>query len=343
VHVIRGYYKVAMSTFLINRKQRLQYIKDVLKLIKERLSNRNPLVSSIAMFIISLCFNQAFGQNLEFAKNISGSNDLIEVQHMLTDASGNIYLAGEFDGNQTIDFDPSSGSGVPRPRAGGLNSDAYNDLFVAKYNSAGEYQWVMAIYTANNTSDPNLSLGGISLDGSGNLYVAGHVDGTTGAHAYFATTGFSQVYGTTSTGNDFRSPFVISLDANGDENWTYNPNIGVAQMDVTGVATYSSSVYFFGYYTNGSPLSLPSTSDPIQNAYVVEIATSDATFQDSERLMTSITGGSSYIRIRDVEMDASGNMYLTGVFQNNVEFDPGTGTAYIDGGSSGKTFVAKHT
>jgi hypothetical protein len=331
-----------MSNFITYRKSRIRFIEVAMKKIQKGLFRFQKASVLIVAFLSMLSTHQSASQNLQFANNISSSDGAVYEQQMITDAAGNIYIAGEFDGSQVIDFDPSSGAGIPRPGARGLNSDSYDDLFIAKYNSDGDYQWVIAIYTQNNSQDPSLTLGGITTDASGNLYIAGHVDGTTGAQVYFANTGTTIVSGQNSLGTLFKSAFVISVDSDGEENWTYNPYIGVAETHVTGVTTHGSGVYFYGYYSNGSPYGLPSTADPIQNAYVVELATSDGAFVDSERLMTSLSGGSSYIRIRDVAMDASGNMFLTGVFTNNVEFDPGTGTEYIDGGSTGSTFLAKY-
>jgi hypothetical protein len=49
------------------------------------------------------------------------------------DESGNIYISGYF--NDTMDFDPGSGSAILTPVS--------SDFFIAKYNADGEYQWVI--------------------------------------------------------------------------------------------------------------------------------------------------------------------------------------------------------
>jgi hypothetical protein len=82
-----------------------------------------------------------------------------------TDASGNVYVTGYFWG--TVDFDPS-------PTATrNLTSNGNADIFIAKYNSNGQYQWA---YTMGGSgADVGIK---IITDNSGNIYLAATFNGS---------------------------------------------------------------------------------------------------------------------------------------------------------------------
>ena len=96
--------------------------------------------------------------NYTWAKNTGGSDT--DVANWLTfDASGNIFLTGQF--SLTADFDPDAGT------ANSSSAGSW-DIFFAKYNSDGSYNW-------------SASVGGIGVDQShvidyvsaGNFLIAG--------------------------------------------------------------------------------------------------------------------------------------------------------------------------
>lgn len=77
-----------------------------------------------------------------------------------TDASGNVYLVGRFQG--TLVFDPDT-----------LVASGGEDIFVAKYSALGDYLWARSI------GGSGTDLGhGVAVDSRGNVFVAGIFEDT---------------------------------------------------------------------------------------------------------------------------------------------------------------------
>ena len=131
-----------------------------------------------------------------------------------TDASGNVYVAGETTGS--LDGNTLTGTW---------------DFFVTKYNSSGVKQYTRQMGVAGK----NTSGWSVATDGSGNVYVAGSTDGG--------------LDGNTLTGTyDF---FVTKYDSSGVKQYTRQ--LGVAGQFTSGwsVATDASGNVYVAGYTNG--------------------------------------------------------------------------------------------
>ena len=130
-----------------------------------------------------------------------------------SDFSGNVYVTGSTSGN--LDGNTNAGS---------------NDLFVAKYNSAGIKQWTRQLGTSFSDGG-----NGITSDSSGNVYVTG---GTNGG-----------LDGNTNAGsNDL---FVVKYNSAGVKQWTQQ--MGSAGDEIGNGITSDSlgNVYVTGYATGG--------------------------------------------------------------------------------------------
>lgn len=78
---------------------------------------------------------------------------------IVVDASGNAYITGSFDGNVT--FGSSN-----------LSSQGAGDIFVAKCNNAGVFQWVQS--GGSSATDAGQD---IAIDANGNVYITGAISG----------------------------------------------------------------------------------------------------------------------------------------------------------------------
>jgi hypothetical protein len=73
--------------------------------------------------------------NLSWAKHMGGTGSQSVGNSIATDASGNVYTTGTFNG--TVDFDP--GVGVFDLSSGGIAVS--EDIFITKLNAAGQLIW----------------------------------------------------------------------------------------------------------------------------------------------------------------------------------------------------------
>jgi len=101
--------------------------------------------------------------NFVWAKQVGGTGTDLSNTISL-DVSGNIYTTGYFRG--TVDFDPGSGTFD-------LNSAGSDEVFISKYDSAGNFVWANDIGGAD--SDKGVS---IAIDAAENIYAAGNFKGT---------------------------------------------------------------------------------------------------------------------------------------------------------------------
>jgi hypothetical protein len=99
----------------------------------------------------------------------AGANTQERAWDIATDANGNSYVVGGFNG--TMNFNPL---GTPMNYS---LPDTLSGLFIARYNTNGICQWVVML-NAQCTSVFNEGYATCDLDASGNLYVAGNFRGT---------------------------------------------------------------------------------------------------------------------------------------------------------------------
>ncbi|HEX6428577.1 MAG TPA: SBBP repeat-containing protein, partial [Niastella sp.] len=93
------------------------------------------------------------------------------------DGSGNVYVAGSFNGS--LDFDAGPGDAT-------LTSAGSNDIFIAKYDGNGSYIWAKRI--GGTGSDAGIA---IAVDANGNAYVTGVFAGTVDFDAGTGTSNLS--------------------------------------------------------------------------------------------------------------------------------------------------------
>ncbi|KKT18493.1 MAG: hypothetical protein UW02_C0031G0012, partial [Candidatus Nomurabacteria bacterium GW2011_GWB1_43_7] len=167
--------------------------------------------------------------NYVWAKGIGGSGSPTS-ESIALDNAGNIYTAGRF--SAAADFDPGAGTA-------NLTSAGGNDVFVAKYDSSGNYVWAKNMGGSSVSGDFAKHM---TADGDGNVYTTGY---------FYGTADFDPGAGTanlTSAGNT--DIFVSKLDSSG--NYVWAGRIGGTGYENGIYAIYfdsSSNVYVTGNFS----------------------------------------------------------------------------------------------
>ena len=223
---------------------------------------------------------------------------------MTLDSQGNSYVTGLFDGTNNF-------GGVTLTN----NNPGGQDIFVAKYNSIGAFQWAQQAGGASG----NWNAGrGIGVDTNGNVYVTG---------AFFGNADFGSFNATALTNEEF---FLAKYDSAGTVQWV-RQSVGGNGMSGMG---FSDGV-------EGAGLAV----DDVGNCYAVGFAanvTADGTpilFGTTNLPNANTDGGSAFLIKYDntgtvkwaqlfdssqesyatkVAVDATGNVYVRGTFFSSM-------------------------
>lgn len=262
------------------------------------------------MFILKLDTNGDF----VWAKRIGGigaSYTSVFGNGIALDNAGNSYITGDFIG--TIDFDPSA-------VVNNLVSTVNNDIFVCKIDANGNFVWAksMAGYKSCACDDAGSS---IAVDDSGNVY----------------TTGFLRVYADFDPGPgtfNVTPPsgggvFISKLDTNGDFVWAKGlGGNGSSGTDISLDA--AGNVYTTGYAIGTSDFDPGAGTFNLTSAGSYDVFVSKLD-NNGDFAWAKSFGATGADFGQGVDVDALGNVYTNGEFNNTVDFDPGPSTFNLTG------------
>jgi hypothetical protein len=240
-----------------------------------------------------------------WSRRVGASQD-DRAQGVAVDGSGNVYVIGTFQG--TVDF---GGGAVTSPAT-------YVNSFLVKYSPLGAHLWSKRL--SSTGMDEGLA---VAVDGSGNVTAAGVLYQTSNfGGSSLATAGGSDVWVARFSS---AGAHVWSRRAGGTgEDWVY----GVA-VDVSGNASitgYSAAAADFG----GGSVAGAGGKDIIVAQYS----------STGGHVWSRRVGGSGNDVGRDIAVDGSGNVVVTGNFaSSSVNF--GSGTLSNAGGAD--IFLVKYS
>lgn len=247
------------------------------------------------------------------------------------DAAGNVFSAGNF--GDTVDFDPGSGVAKLASAAGAT--------FIWKLDATGAYVWAKQMGGQGGQADA------IALDAKGNIYTTGNFIGLTADFDPGPGTANLASYSGT-----YLSPgiFVSKLDASGSYLWA-KAMIGTSPGPGKSALGYDIAVDRHGnVYTSGAYMK---TVDFDPGSGVANITSSNSLTYDA--FISKLDSNGAYVWAKGVgsnnyatfgygiALDDSSNAYLTGNFGGTVDFDPGSGTAFLSsvGGVGYDIYVLK--
>jgi hypothetical protein len=237
---------------------------------------------------------------------------------LITDASGAIYGTGEFQA-LNLDMDPGPGT------ATFSSAGASDDIFVAKYDSNGNYVFAFVLGSNSTSIECGIAIG---LDASQNIYVTGQ---------FFGTVDFDPSSNTMNLTSSVGSTFV-------------------AKYTSAGIFQYSR------YFTNTSSCDVRDMAvDASGNAFIVGAfsqtldldpgtGTVNVTASGSDMFMVKLNASGAFVFGKQLDatassiiLDASNNVFICGVFSaGTVDFDPGPGISNLSTTSSA-LYVASYT
>jgi hypothetical protein len=167
-------------------------------------------------------------------------------QSVSVDSSGNLYITGDF-GSSTIDF----GGGALTNTGGDCNGPPCTDIFLAKFDKAGNYLWSRS-FGGDNIDE----VYSVSVDSSGNVYITGYFMSST-----------IDFGGGALTNAGVWDIFLAKFDSNGNHLWS-NRFGGISDDIGYSISIDSSgNVYGTGYFSGsntdfgGCPLSNAGAKD----------------------------------------------------------------------------------
>ena len=202
------------------------------------------------------------------------------------DSSGNIYLTG-IDSSNLNDW----------------------DLFVAKYDSAGNWKWTRQVGTASEDVGDS-----IIADSNGDIYVAGSVGDSLDGNVHYGSADL----------------ILMKYDSDGNKLWTkqlgsdgYDHAYGLTMDD-------NGNIYITGttdgnidgnteFCNGGMPIPGPDGFRECLDTFVVKYDS------EGDWKWTQQIGTSSHDAGYGITTDSSGNVYLTGVTSGNLDGNTNAG------------------
>lgn len=265
--------------------------------------HKNEVMKKLAWISICWMFASAvFAQPLktDWAVKIGG-DDFVLINAVALQPSGHVLLAGQFTG--TIDANP--GEGIQW-----LNSAGNYDAYLIQLDAAGDFVWAKRIGGAgyDDVSD-------MITDPAGNIYLTGVFGGIVDFNP-----GSGVANMTSEGGSDI---YVLKLDPEGGFVWARHfggPNSdGPESISIDA----SGQLHVTGYFSNTAdfdpgPGFFPLTSVSGADVFVLKLSAA------GNPVWVKPMGGAGNNFGYNVLTDAAGNVYTYGLFQDQIDFDPGT-------------------
>ncbi len=240
---------------------------------------------------------------LIWAKAFGGSNT-DSPAGVGVDAAGNVYISGTYGG--AIDLDPSAATFSFF--AGSI------EVFVSKLDVSGNFVWGISMGSGGN--DRALAM---CVDGSGNVYTAGSFEGMMDFDPGAGT------YNITPFGSGGTDVFVSKLNTNGNFAWAVN--LGGVGVDAPSAISVDA---LFNVYVAGS-FEVVSDFNPGASTYTL------SSIDQEDAFVCKLDGNGAFVWAKQfgglgrqngtgLALEGNTNVYITGEYQNTVDFDPSAAT-----------------
>lgn len=275
----------------------------------------------LILFICSGLFSKS--QNFEWAKAMI-SNNILEVREMKIDNSGNILISGFYRG--ALDLDPGTGTATYNA------NDISFDMYLAKYDSLGNYLWGWGIGNSNG----NDRIFSMVLDSLGNSYLVGEFSDTTD----FDPGPGNAIFGTGVT----PASFLLKYDTNGALIWSNFLGNASSYPSILTSGFFNNELIIGGFFTGTVDF------DPGPSVYNLTAFNSSANpFLAKYNINGDIVMAKNFdvtqggLYISSLNLDYQGNILITGQYSGTIDFNVGSGVYNLSSNNgSADMFVAKY-
>lgn len=255
--------------------------------------------------------------NFNWVKSFSGPNDISGGSSHI-DFNNNIYLTGLFNG--TVDFDPQSSIDT-------LSSNGLQDIYILKLNSNGNLIWAKSF--GGSGWDNGKS---IITDSIGNIITTGYYENTVDFDPNIGT------YNLVSNGN--HDIYILKLDSTGNLIWAKSMGSTGTDYGIDINIDSYNNIYMMGMYSNTIDI------DPGIGIYnLLSNGIVDCVLQKLNNngifIWAESFGNTGLDKPYSLETNSYGNIYMTGTFENTVDFEPGPNTFNLTSNASRDIFTLK--
>lgn len=267
---------------------------------------------------------------LIWAKKIAGTSSSITVSpdidqgfNMVLDGGGNLIITGAFYG--VVDFDPGPANVTVSP-------NGLSDVFISKFDSNGNFVWVKTMGGSGNSHEKIQSL---FLDANNNIYIGGVFDTQADFNPGPGVNVLNAVEGL--------DGFFARYDSNGNYVWAKSISGTGGNEFINSIAVDSGGNVLIAGNFEGSCDFNPGAATNVLNSLGSRDAFVAKYNSSGSYLWANQIGGIDDQNINVLKLDLSGNFYVSGMFVDTVDFDPGPGVHTQTPAGSGDVFIAKYT
>ncbi len=237
--------------------------------------------------------------------------------------SNHVYLSGSY--SVLYDLDPDTGTHM-------LNSHGFTDMFIAKYDGQGNFQWAHDF--GSNRDDVARQ---IAVTDSNDVIMQG---------LFWFTVDFDPGAGVANlTAKGIYDMMVLCLDKNGNFKWVNQ--IGSSDDDfAAGIVTdHSGHVYIAGIVEDTADLD-PGTGVklvggyggfPNRDIFLAKYNSANGSMVWAHGFATSQSES-----VLDVTLDTAQNPVMTGYFISTLDFDPGPDSLFLSTDGTADMVIAKY-